>query len=73
MRCNYARAKNFVGDRDPRGHEFSIQLRAMYNDRSGAGLGLPVMITPRRTGRREAGQGAANARLGSLRAQRLTL
>ena len=40
----YARAKNLVGDRDPRGHEFSIQLRAMDNDRSGAGLGLPVMI-----------------------------
>ena len=34
-----------VGDRDPRGHEFSIKLRAMDNDRSGAGLGLPVMIT----------------------------
>ena len=40
----YARAKNLVGDRDPRGHEFSIQLRAMDNDRSGAGLGLPVMV-----------------------------
>lgn len=33
-----------MGDRDPRGHEFSIQLRAMDNDRSGAGLGLPVMV-----------------------------
>jgi ATP-dependent Lon protease len=40
----YALAKKLVGDRDPRGHEFSIQLRAMDNDRSGAGLGLPVMI-----------------------------
>jgi ATP-dependent Lon protease len=40
----YARAKNLLGDRDPRGHEFSIQLRAMDNDRSGAGLGLPVML-----------------------------
>jgi len=40
----YGRAKNLVGDRDPRGHEFSIQLRAMDNDRSGAGLGLPVMV-----------------------------
>jgi predicted ATP-dependent Lon-type protease len=29
---------------DPRGHEFPIQLRAMDNDRSGAGLGLPVMV-----------------------------
>ena len=40
----YSRAKGLVGDRDPRGHEFSIQLRAMDNDRSGAGLGLPVMV-----------------------------
>ena len=40
----YSRAKSLVGDRDPRGHEYSIQLRAMDNDRSGAGLGLPVMI-----------------------------
>ncbi|CAK6701119.1 BREX system Lon protease-like protein BrxL [Synechococcus sp. BA-124 BA4] len=40
----YARAKRLVGDRDPRGHEFSIQLRAMDNDRSGAGLGLPILV-----------------------------
>jgi ATP-dependent Lon protease len=38
----YSRAKGLVGNRDPRGHEFSIQLRAMDNDRSGAGL--PVMV-----------------------------
>ena len=37
-------AKLLVGDGDPRGHEFSIQMRAMYNDRSGDGLGLPVLI-----------------------------
>ncbi|MEB3318964.1 MAG: BREX system Lon protease-like protein BrxL [Cyanobacteriota bacterium] len=40
----YARAKELWGDRAPRGHAFSIQLRAMDNDRSGAGLGLPVMV-----------------------------
>jgi len=40
----YVRAKELVGDRDPRGHEFSIQLRAMDVDRSGQGLGLPVLI-----------------------------
>ena len=40
----YARAKELVGDRDPRAHEFSIQLRAMDADRSGAGLGLPVLV-----------------------------
>ena len=40
----YARARELVGDRDPRAHEFSVQLRAMDNDRSGAGLGLPVLM-----------------------------
>jgi ATP-dependent Lon protease len=40
----YARAKELVGDRDPRGHEFSIQLRAMDNDKTGAGISLPVMV-----------------------------
>lgn len=40
----YTRARKLVGDRDPRGHEFSIQLRALDNDKSGAGLGLPVLI-----------------------------
>ncbi|MDK2881007.1 MAG: ATP-dependent Lon protease [Clostridia bacterium] len=40
----YVRAKELVGDRDPRAHEFSIQLRAMDAERSGQGLGLPVLI-----------------------------
>ncbi|NMB13458.1 MAG: BREX system Lon protease-like protein BrxL [Firmicutes bacterium] len=40
----YMRSKALVGDRDPRGHEFSIQLRAMDPERSGQGLGLPVLI-----------------------------
>ncbi len=40
----YTRAKEFVGDRDPRAHEFSLQLRAMDNDRSGTSLGLPTLI-----------------------------
>jgi len=40
----YTQSKVLVGDRDPRGHEFSIQMRAMDNDRSGEGLGLPVLI-----------------------------
>ncbi|MFV1965297.1 MAG: BREX system Lon protease-like protein BrxL [Pirellulaceae bacterium] len=40
----YTQSKSLVGDRDPRGHEFSIQMRAMDNDRSGEGLGLPVLI-----------------------------
>jgi ATP-dependent Lon protease len=40
----YTRAKDLVGDRDPREHEFSIQMRAIDADRSGAGLGLPVLV-----------------------------
>jgi ATP-dependent Lon protease len=39
----YARAKELVGDRDPREHEFSIQMHAMDADKSGAGLGLAVL------------------------------
>lgn len=40
----YTLAKKLVGDRDPRAHEFSIQLRAMDADRGGVGLGLPVFV-----------------------------
>ena len=40
----YMRAKELVGNRAPRAHEFSMQLRAMDNDRSGAALGLPALI-----------------------------
>lgn len=40
----YTQSKQLVGDRDPRSHEFSIQMRAMDNDRSGEGLGLPVLV-----------------------------
>src|SRR5690606_10534269 len=40
----YTRAKELVGDRDPRSHEFSVQLRAMDADKSGAGLGVPVLL-----------------------------
>ena len=40
----YARAKELVGDRDPRAHEYSVQLRPFDSDRSGAGLGLPVLV-----------------------------
>ena len=40
----YTRAKQLVGDRDPRAHEFSLQLRAMDNDRSGTSLGLPALM-----------------------------
>jgi ATP-dependent Lon protease len=40
----YTRAKELVGDRDPREHEFSIQMRAMDADKTGSGLGLPVLV-----------------------------
>jgi len=38
------RAKELVGDRDPREHEFTIQLRAFDASRSGAALGLPALL-----------------------------
>jgi ATP-dependent Lon protease len=40
----YTRAKELVGDRDPREEEFSMQMRAMDADKSGSGLGLPVLV-----------------------------
>jgi ATP-dependent Lon protease len=40
----YTRAKELVGDREPRSYEFSVQLRAMDNDRIGTALGLPALI-----------------------------
>ena len=40
----YSRGKDLVGDRDPRAYEFSIQLRAMDNDRAGSALGVPMLL-----------------------------
>ena len=40
----YTRARELVGDRDPRAHEFSVQLRALDNDRAGTSLGLPALM-----------------------------
>ena len=37
-------AKDLVGDRDPRAHEFTIQLRAFDASRSGSFLGLPALL-----------------------------
>ena len=39
-----ARAHELVGDRDPRQHEFNVQLRAFDASRSGSGLGLPALL-----------------------------
>ena len=40
----YASARELVGDRRPRDYEFSVQLRAMDANRTGNGLGLPVLV-----------------------------
>lgn len=40
----YAQARTLVGDRDPRSHEFTVQLRAMDADRSGTLLGVPALV-----------------------------
>jgi ATP-dependent Lon protease len=40
----YARANEFVGDRDPRQHEFSVQLRAFDSARSGSAVGIGVLL-----------------------------
>jgi ATP-dependent Lon protease len=39
-----ARAKDLVGDRDPRHHEFNVQMRAFDASRTGAFLGLPALL-----------------------------
>lgn len=40
----YSKAKELVGDRDPRYHEFSVQLRAFDASKSGNGMGMAVLI-----------------------------
>ena len=40
----YTRAKELVGDRNPREDEFTIQMRPMDADKTGEGLGVPVII-----------------------------
>ncbi|RFF27204.1 MULTISPECIES: protease Lon-related BREX system protein BrxL [unclassified Wenzhouxiangella] len=40
----YTRAEELVGNRSPRDHEFSIQLRSLDNDKSGTGLGMGVVV-----------------------------
>ena len=49
VRCGeqnlYARAKELVGDRDPQGPRVLGQMRAMDTDRSGFGVGLPVLLS----------------------------
>ena len=40
----YARGKDLVGDRDPRSHEFSIQLRSFDASKTGRQVGVPVLV-----------------------------
>lgn len=40
----YSKARELVGDRDPRSHEFSVQLRAFDASKSGTGIGMAVLI-----------------------------
>jgi ATP-dependent Lon protease len=40
----YTRARELVGDKNPRQHEFSVQLRAFDASRSGSYLGLPALL-----------------------------
>lgn len=40
----YSKAKELVGDRDPRSREFSIQLRVFDASKSGSGMGMAVLM-----------------------------
>ena len=40
----YARALQLVGDKDPRHHEFSVQLRAYDSSKSGSKLGMGALV-----------------------------
>ncbi len=40
----YARAKQLVGDKDPRHHEFTVQLRAFDAAKSGTHLGVAALV-----------------------------
>lgn len=41
----YSKTKELVGDREPRSHEFSIQLRAFDASKSGNGMGMAVLMS----------------------------
>ncbi len=40
----YSKSRELLGDRDPRSHEFSIQLRAFDAAKSGSGVGMAVLV-----------------------------
>jgi ATP-dependent Lon protease len=41
----YSKTKELVGDREPRSHEFSIQLRAFDASKSGNGMGMAILMS----------------------------
>lgn len=41
----YSKSKFLVGDKDPRSHDFALQLRAFDSAKSGAKIGVGVLIT----------------------------
>lgn len=40
----YSKSKELIGDRDPRSHEFSVQLRSFDISKSGNGMGMAVLV-----------------------------
>jgi len=40
----YSKSRELIGDRDPRSHEFSVQLRSFDTSKSGSNIGVPVLI-----------------------------
>jgi len=40
----YVRAKELVGNREPRQHEFSVQLRAFDSAKSGSAVGIAALV-----------------------------
>lgn len=40
----YARSMQLVGDKDPRHHEFTVQLRAFDSSKSGSKLGVGILV-----------------------------
>ncbi len=40
----YARAKELIGDKDPKQHEFTVQLRAFDSAKSGAKVGVAALV-----------------------------
>ena len=41
----YSKSKELIGDRDPRAHEFSVQLRSFDASKSGSGIGMGVLMS----------------------------